>query len=115
MGMVPTSRLPTESSRGRGRSISEPTIPITLGNEAGNYVAIDIGGGRFAFYGISSPGALGEIAIEFTARRSSHESGVRQRLGGPHLHFHVGDAKLPLGAKDFHSSSSFDVLGALNH
>jgi len=71
-----------------------------LGDATGNYVALDLGDGRFAFYEHLKPGSLrvkpgqrvkrGDIigALGFTGDST-----------GPHLHFHVADAKSPLGAE----------------
>ena len=38
--------------------LSEPTVPITFDNEAGNYIAIDLGGRQFAFYEHLQPGSV---------------------------------------------------------
>jgi murein DD-endopeptidase len=93
---------------------AEPTVPITLGNEAGNYIAIDIGGGRFAFYEHLQPGS-----VRVRVGDRVHSTQVLARVGasgsvfsGPHLHFHVSDANSPLGAEGLpFVFKSFDVLG----
>jgi murein DD-endopeptidase len=95
--------------------LSEPTVPITLGNEAGNYVVIDVGGGRFAFYEHLKPGS-----VRVRVGDRVHAAQVLARVGasgsvfsGPHLHFHVSDAKSPLGAEGLpFAFKRFDVLGA---
>ncbi len=70
-------------------------------NASGNYVAIDIGRGRFAFY---EHLAHGSIAVKVGDRVRSGQ--VIAKLGnsgsssiGPHLHFHVSDANSPLAAE----------------
>jgi hypothetical protein len=71
----------------------------TLKEAGGNHVILDIGGGRYAFYAHLKPGS---VEVE----EGDHvRSGQRiARLGNsgnttaPHLHFHVMDAPLPLGA-----------------
>jgi hypothetical protein len=93
----------------------EPTSPISLENESGNYVAIDIGMGRFAFYEHLQPRSV-RVTIGDRVRAGD----VLGRVGasgsvfsGPHLHFHVSDANSPLGAEGLpFVFSAFDVLGA---
>lgn len=67
------------------------------GDAAGNFVSLDLGGGRFAIYEHLKPGSIkvktgdgvkrGEViaALGFTGDTT-----------GPHLHFHVADAPMPL-------------------
>jgi murein DD-endopeptidase MepM/ murein hydrolase activator NlpD len=71
----------------------------TLKEAGGNHVILDIGGGRYAFYAHLKPGS---ITVE---EGDPVKRGQRiARLGNsgntnfPHLHFHVMDAPLPLGA-----------------
>ena len=73
--------------------------PISLDNVGGNYVVIDIGGGRFAWYAHLQPGSL-RVSVGDRVRRG-------QRLGlvgnsgntdFPHLHFHVMDSPSPLAS-----------------
>jgi len=72
---------------------------LTLKEAGGNHVILDIGGGRFALYGHLKPGS---IEVEEGERVRSGQ--VLGRLGNsgntsaPHLHFHLMDAPLPLGA-----------------
>ena len=75
--------------------------PVSLENASGNYVAIDLGKGRFAFYEHLQRGS---VAVKIGQRvRGGH---VIARLGssgstsiGPHLHFHVADASSLLAAE----------------
>ncbi len=81
--------------------LAEPTVPITRDNESGNYIALDLGGGRFAFYEHLKPGS---ITVKVGDRvRSGDVLALLGRSGsvssGAHLHFHVSDANLPLGAE----------------
>lgn len=95
--------------------IPEPTTPITLDNAGGNYVTLDLGGGRFAFYEHLKPGSI-------TVKRgdrvtSGHILALLGSSGsvssGAHLHFHVSDANSPLGAEGLpFVFRSFDALGA---
>jgi hypothetical protein len=100
----------------------EPTTPITLDNAAGNYVTLDIGGGRFASYEHLQPNS-----IRVTTGERIRSGRVVARVGasgsvssGAHLHFHVSDANSPLGAegipfvfRSFEALGSFESLAAL--
>jgi murein DD-endopeptidase len=75
--------------------------PITLATASGNYVALDLGDGRFAFYEHLQHGSV-RVAPGARVGRGD----VIGRLGnsgsssiGPHLHFHVSDADSPLAAE----------------
>jgi hypothetical protein len=75
--------------------------PVPLERASGNYLALDLGGGRIAFYEHLQRGSVCVTAGE-TVRRGQ----VIGRLGssgstsiGPHLHFHVADAPSLLGAE----------------
>jgi hypothetical protein len=86
----------------------------TLENASGNHVAIDIGGGRFAFYEHLQHGSVVVKAGDRVQRGQ-----VIARLGnsgsssiGPHLHFHVSDAASALGAEGVpFVISEFEVMG----
>lgn len=78
-----------------------PPARHTLENASGNYVALDLGRGRFVFYEHLKRGS---IAVKAGDRVKSGQ--VVGRLGnsgsssiGPHLHFHVSDANSTLGAE----------------
>jgi murein DD-endopeptidase len=97
-------------------------VPVTPENASGNYVALDLGRGRFAFYEHLKRGS---VAVKAGDRVKSGQ--VIGRLGnsgsssiGPHLHFHVSDANSPLAAeglpfvfKDFDHLGAFTSIGAL--
>jgi murein DD-endopeptidase len=93
---------------------SEPT-PKSFKTDAGNYIALDIGGGRFAFYEHLRPGS---IRVKLGERVRTGQ--VLASLGGsgsissvPHLHFHISDANSPLGAEGLpFVFNSFEQLGA---
>jgi hypothetical protein len=73
---------------------------VPLEDAAGNYVALDLGDGRYAFYEHLKPGS-----ITVKAGQHVHRGQVIGQLGftgestGPHLHFHVADGNAPLGAE----------------
>ena len=75
--------------------------PVAPERASGNYVALDLGGGRFAFYEHLQQGS---IAVKPGQRVKRGQ--VIARLGssgstsiGPHLHFHVADANSLLEAE----------------
>ncbi|HEX8451986.1 MAG TPA: M23 family metallopeptidase [Longimicrobium sp.] len=76
--------------RADGRTIMP--VPLTNKTVSGNWLALDLGGGRYAFYAHFIPGSI-RVRPGQRVRRGA----VLGRLGnsgnsvGPHLHFHVGD------------------------
>lgn len=98
-------------------SLADPQpIPLTIDNASGNYVTLDLGGGRFAFYEHLQPGSV-KVRAGDRVRRGQ----VIGSLGntgssslGPHLHFHIGDTNSPLGAEGVpFVFRNFEVLGAV--
>lgn len=67
-------------------------VPLTNATVSGNWVALDIGGGRHVFYAHLQPGS---IRVQVGQRvRQEEVLGLLGNSGnsvGPHLHFHVGD------------------------
>jgi murein DD-endopeptidase len=96
--------------------------PITPENASGNYVALDLGRGRFAFYEHLEHGT---ITVKAGDRVKAGQ--VIGQLGysgsssiGPHLHFHVSNAKSTLGAEGlpfvftrFEHHGAFESIDAL--
>jgi murein DD-endopeptidase len=96
--------------------------PVPAESASGNYIALDVGGGRFAFYEHLQQGS---ILVKPGQRVSSGD--VIAKLGssgstsiGPHLHFHVADTNSLLGADGmpfvfrlFTSLGEFESIQAL--
>ena len=88
-----------------------------LENESGNFVALDLGRGRFAFYEHLQHGSV-TVRPGERVRRGQ----VLGRLGnsgsssiGPHLHFHVADAPATLAAEGIpFAFRAFEVLGGFS-
>ena len=85
-----------------------------LEDATGNYVALDLGHGRYAFYEHLKPGS-----VRVSAGRRVRRGQVIAALGftgqstGPHLHFHVADGDSPLGAEGMpFVLERFELLGA---
>lgn len=98
-----------------GARLSEATGPIALENASGNYMTLDIGEDRYAFYEHLKHGSIkvkrgdrvkrGDV-IALLGNSGSSSS-------GPHLHFHVADAASELAAEGIpYVFRSFEVLGA---
>jgi len=79
----------------------------------GNYIVLDIGNGRYAFYEHLKPASIRVKAGERVHRGQVIASlGFTGQTAGPHLHFHVADAKSPLGAEGIpFVIEGFTVLG----
>jgi murein DD-endopeptidase MepM/ murein hydrolase activator NlpD len=103
MGSAQASwRLPMERSQRRSTTrLTTFHSPSRPERASGNYVSLDLGGGRFAFYE-----HLQQDSIRVKAGERVKRGQVIARLGasgstssGPHLHFHVADANSLLGAE----------------
>ena len=71
-----------------------------IGDATGNYVALDLGDGRFAFYEHLKPGSVRVVPGQHVHRGETIAAlGFTGDSTGPHLHFHVADALSPLGAE----------------
>ena len=88
---------------------------MPLESASGNHVALDLGGGRFAFYEHLQHGSV-RVRRGDRVRRGQ----VIAALGntgssssGPHLHFHVSDANATLAAEGVPwELAGFEVVGA---
>ncbi|RAO76426.1 M23 family metallopeptidase [Dyella jiangningensis] len=87
---------------------------VPLEDAAGNYVALDLGDGRYAFYEHLQPGSIAVKPGQHVRRGD-----IIGRLGftgestGPHLHFHVADADVPLAAEGL--PYGFEHLHVIGH
>ena len=80
---------------------------------AGNYVSLDLGGGRFAVYEHLKPGSI-RVRLGDRVRRGDvvGQVGFTGDSTGPHLHLHVGDTAAPLAAEGRpFVFARFEVLG----
>jgi murein DD-endopeptidase len=84
-----------------------------LGDATGNFIALDIGAGRFAFYEHLKPGS-----VRVSPGQRVRSGDVIAALGftgdstGPHLHFHVADRNAPLAAEGRpYAFAEFEWLG----
>jgi murein DD-endopeptidase MepM/ murein hydrolase activator NlpD len=87
--------------------------PVALGDATGNYIALDLGGGVYAFYEHLRPGILVERGDSVRRGQVIGALGSTGQATQPHLHFHVGDTPSPLGAEGLpFTIENVDVLGA---
>ena len=93
--------------------ITSRAVPITLETVGGNYVLLDIGDGRFAFYAHLKPGSLRVRQGERVKR--GQVVGLVGNSGNstePHLHFHIMDGMSPLGSEGVpYAIETFDLVG----
>jgi murein DD-endopeptidase len=74
-------------------------VPINLETAGGNYIILDLGGGRFAFYAHLQPTSL-RVRIGNRVRPGQVIAllGDSGNADAPHLHFQIMDANAPLAA-----------------
>jgi murein DD-endopeptidase MepM/ murein hydrolase activator NlpD len=99
--------IPGENSR---------AVPITLETIGGNHVILDIGHGRYAFYGHLQPGSL-RVKLGDNVKRGQ-VLGLVGNSGNstePHLHFHLSNGNSPLGSEGIpYALESFDARSKEN-
>ena len=85
-----------------------------LEDATGNYVSMDLGSGRYAFYEHLKPRSIRVRPGDHVVRGQVIASlGFTGQSTGPHLHFHVADANSPLAAEGLaFVLDRFTVLGA---
>jgi hypothetical protein len=88
----------------------------SVGNAGGNYVVIDIGQGRFAFYAHLQPGSLRVKHGDHVAK--GQVLGLLGNSGNtdtPHLHFHVMDGVSPLESNGLpYTFTAFEGEGVIS-
>ncbi|MDR3443933.1 MULTISPECIES: M23 family metallopeptidase [unclassified Dyella] len=104
-----------------GEGVAEPATlaegaarKVPLEDAAGNYVSLDLGDGRFAFYEHLKPGSIKvEPGDHVRTGEVIGQLGFTGESTGPHLHFHVSDANAPLAAQGLpYDLASFRMLGS---
>ncbi|HEX8161322.1 MAG TPA: M23 family metallopeptidase [Pyrinomonadaceae bacterium] len=100
----------------------KPAVPLTRETISGNWVALALGGGRYAFYAHLQPGSVRvKVGDRVRAGQAIGLLGNSGNAVGPHLHFHVGDAYAVNGG-DLNGNEglpfvfdSFDAAGGTRH
>lgn len=72
---------------------------VALRDATGNYVVLDIGDGRYAFYEHLSPGLRVQPGERVRRGQVIGNLGFTGQASGPHLHFHLSDGVEPLPAE----------------
>lgn len=88
-------------------------VPITLETVGGNYVILDIGQGRYAFYAHLQPGSLRvKVGDRVTRGQVVGLVGNSGNSTEPHLHFHIADATAPLQSEGLpYVHDAFQLVG----
>jgi murein DD-endopeptidase MepM/ murein hydrolase activator NlpD len=84
-----------------------------LQNASGNFIVLDLGSGRYAFYEHLKPGSLRvRVGDHVTIGQVIASLGYTGDSTGPHLHFHVAGGPSPLAAEGMpYVIRDFEVLG----
>lgn len=77
----------------------KPAPRAGIGDAAGNYVSLDIGNGRFAFYEHLAKGVRVRPGQRVRRGAVIAQLGATGQADTPHLHFHLADHDSPLGAE----------------
>lgn len=87
--------------------------PVNPENATGNYVALDIGGGRIVFYEHLKQGLAVKRGDRVRRGQLLGRVGATGQVGGTHLHFHVADTNSPLGAEGLpFALDAFEQIGS---
>lgn len=76
-----------------------PRPSPVLGDATGNYIALDLGGGGFAFYEHLMPGLAVVTGDRVRRGQIIARIGSTGQASEPHLHFHLASANSPLDAE----------------
>jgi len=88
---------------------------VTVDSAVGNYLTLDLGSGRFAFYAHLRPGSLRvKVGDYVNTGQALARLGNSGNSDGPHLHFQVTDGNSPLGSEGIpYELEVFTQLGVL--
>lgn len=94
-------------------TLDTKAVPITFETAGGNYLILDLGGGRFAFYAHLQPHSL-RVHLGERVKRGQVLAllGNSGKADAPHLHLQIMDANSPLAAEGLpFVFDSFELLG----
>lgn len=95
-------------------TVSDDDPPVSIADASGNYVALALADGRYAFYEHLKPGSIQVKRGERVRRGETIAAlGYTGQSTGPHLHFHVADADATLAAEGLpYAFEGWRALGA---
>lgn len=85
--------------------------PATLANATGNYVALRIADGRYAFYEHLAQDVRVDVGQRVRRGQVIGTVGASGQVTQPHLHFHLADANAPLAAEGLPYALRYTPLG----
>jgi hypothetical protein len=90
-------------------------VPITLETVGGNYIILDLGNRRYAFYAHLQPKSMRvKVGDKVTRGQALALLGNSGQADAPHLHFHITDGNSPLGAEGVpYVFESFEQRGVI--
>ena len=94
----------------------EPQKVVGIQNASGNYIVLDLGNGKYAFYEHLKSRSI-RVRPGERVRRGQviAELGDTGQSTGPHLHFHVADSPMPLNAEGLpYVFQEFKTVGAFS-
>lgn len=87
-------------------------VRVPIGDATGNYITLDIGGGRYAFYEHLRRGLAVRVGDRVRRGQRLGALGMTGQAVAPHLHFHIADAAVPLAAEGRpYRLTGYTVLG----
>jgi murein DD-endopeptidase len=91
-----------------------PLVVVPIENASGNYVVLDLGRGKFAFYEHLKPGSVGVRKGQRVRKGQTIAAiGHSGQSTGPHLHFHVADSTSTLDSDGLpYVLDEFTMVGA---
>lgn len=80
-------------------TLGQPRAKIRLAEAPGNFIALDIGNGRYAVYEHLAPGLKATLGQQVKQGQVIAAVGSTGQASRPHLHFHIGDSASPIATE----------------
>ena len=94
----------------------DPQKVVELQDASGNYVVLDLGNGKYAFYEhLKSKSICVRAGDRVRRGQVIAQLGYTGQSTGPHLHFHIADSDMPLNAEGVpYVFQDFKTIGAFS-